>query len=186
MGLNCSRINYAKHHNEENEDVQHFSSQSLQQFDALRFTPTNGKKPVDDLPDFLQSSHRKTPRPLFSDSFSAVSSPPEFDHLSFSDLSDSMLPDPNSSTSDTTVYVSSATPLPSRSQSFQSTPVKSQPRDFQTEILDKAAEFRKQGNEHFENKEYSTAVELYSMAISYVPSDYVSYSTNIVFAISTR
>ena len=103
--------------------------------------------------------------------------------LSFSDLSDSMQEDPHSPESDSTIYISSATPVSSRIHSFPTTPVKAPPRDLQSEILDKAAEFKAQGNACFENKKYTEAIELYSMAISYVPSDYVSFSMNVIFSL---
>lgn len=164
----------------------HFSNESLQQFDSLYFTPKNGKKLENDLPDFLQSSRRKTPRPLVSDSFRVVSSSNDFDHLSFSDLSDSMLEDPHSPESDSTIYISLGTPLSSRSRSFPTTPVKTAPRDLQSEILDKASDFKAQGNACFENKKYTEAIELYSMAISYVPSDYVSFSIFVFFKLLPR
>ena len=164
----------------------HFSKESLEQFDSLYFTPKKGQILENDLPDFLQSSRRKTPRPLVSDSFRVVSSSNDFDHLSFSDLSDSMQEDPHSPESDSTIYISSATPVSSRSHSFPTTPVKAPPRDLQSEILDKAAEFKAQGNACFENKKYTEAIELYSMAISYVPSDYVSFSNYVVSSLSQR
>ena len=134
----------------------------------------------------IQSSCRKTPRSLVSDSFRVASSSNNFVHLSFSDLSDSMQEDPHSPESDSMIYISSATPVSSRIHSFPTTPVKAPPRDLQSEILDKAAEFKAQGNACFENKKYTEAIELYSMAISYVPSDYVSFSMNVIFSLPQR
>ena len=97
-----------------------------------------------------------------------------------------MQEDPHSPESDSTIYISSATPASSRSHSFPTTPVKAPPRDLQSEILDKAAEFKAQGNACFENKKYTEAIELYSMAISYVPSDYVSFSNYVLSSLPQR
>ena len=82
--------------------------------------------------------------------------------------------------SNSTIYISSATPVLSRSHSFPTTPVKAPPRDLQSEIMRKAAEFKAQRNICYENKKYTKAIELYSMANSYVPSDYVSFSNDVI------
>ena len=82
--------------------------------------------------------------------------------------------------SDSTIYISSATPVSSRSHSFPTTPVKVPPRDLQSENMHKAAEFKAQRNICYENKKYTEAIELYSMANSYVPSDYVSFSNDVI------
>ena len=82
--------------------------------------------------------------------------------------------------SDSTNYISSATPASSRSHSFPTTPMKAPPRVLQSENMYKAAEFKAQGNACFKNKKYTEAIELYSMAKSYVPSDYVSFCMNVI------
>ena len=97
-----------------------------------------------------------------------------------------MQEDPHSPESDSTIYISSATPVLSHFHSFPTTPVKVPPRDLQNEILDKAAEFKAQSNICYENKKYTEAIELYSMAISYVPSDYVSFSNYVISLLPPR
>ena len=54
--------------------------------------------------------------------------------------------------SDSTIYISSATRVLSRSHSSPTTPVKAPPCDLQSEIIHKAAEFEAQGNARFVNK----------------------------------
>ena len=93
---------------------------------------------------------------------------------------------PHSPESDSTIYISSPTPVSSHSHSFPTTPVKLPPRDLQNESRHKAAEFKAQSNICYENKKYTEAIELYSMAISYVPSDYVSFSKNVIFSLPHR
>ena len=93
---------------------------------------------------------------------------------------------PHSPESDSTIYISSPTPVSSHSHSFPTTPVKVPPRDLQNESRHKAAEFKAQSNICYENKKYTEAIELYSMAISYVPSDYVSFSNYVVSSLSQR
>ena len=93
---------------------------------------------------------------------------------------------PHSPESDSTIYISSPTPVSSHSHSFPTTPVKLPPRDLQNESRHKAAEFKAQSNICYENKKYTEAIELYSMAISYVPSDYVSFSNYVVSSLSQR
>ena len=93
---------------------------------------------------------------------------------------------PHSPESDSTIYISSPTPVSSHSHSFPTTPVKVPPRDLQNESRHKAAEFKAQSNICYENKKYTEAIELYSMAISYVPSDYVSFSKNVIFSLPHR
>ena len=88
--------------------------------------------------------------------------------------------------SDSTIYISSATPVSSRSHSFPTTPVKVPPRDLQSENMHKAAEFKAQRNICYENKKYTEAIELYSMANSYVPSDYVSFSNDVISSLLQR
>ena len=93
---------------------------------------------------------------------------------------------PQSYKSNSTIYISSATPVSSRIHSFPTTPVKAPPRDLQSENTHKAAEFKAQGNACFENKKYTEAIELYSMAKSYVPSDYVSFSNDVISSLPQR
>ena len=93
---------------------------------------------------------------------------------------------PQTYKSDSTIYISSVTPVSSRTHSFPTTPVKAPPRDLQSENMHKAAEFKAQRNICYENKKYTEAIELYSMANSYVPSDYVSFSKNVIFSLPHR
>ena len=72
---------------------------------------------------------------------------------------------------------SSVSPSPSRIS-------QSPTRSLQREIYDKANEFKQQGNSLYEKKDYEGALEKYTLAMGYVPSDPILFSNRAACLLS--
>ena len=57
-------------------------------------------------------------------------------------------------------------------------------RSLQREIYDKANEFKQQGNSLYEKKDYEGALEKYTLAMGYVPSDPILFSNRAACLLS--
>lgn len=121
------------------------------QFDAIRFTPVSGVTPKETVSDILN-------KPVTSTAIEEEA----IGHLSFSDLSDSFLPE-------------DSTPPPKQTQ-----PSKKEFLQSSHNNHDLAIQFKKEGNRLYEQHDYTTAILNYSISLSYNPSDPVVFCKRFI------
>lgn len=122
------------------------------QFDAIRFTPVSGVTPKETVSDILN-------KPITSTAIEEEA----IGHLSFSDLSDSFLPEE---------------PTP---PSKQLQPSKTEFLQTSQENHDLGIQFKKEGNRLYEQHDYKTAIVNYTISLSYNPSDPIVFCRSFIW-----